>query len=69
MDHDEKLRLEARIAEIEHRIESAEGADRAELEAHLEAALRKLREADFDAGASGGADDDEDGDAFDNMPV
>ncbi|MFP4404132.1 hypothetical protein [Rhodosalinus sp.] len=68
MDRDDIRRIEAQIEEIEAEIEAAEGADRAELQAHLEAALRKLRaaNAEFD-GAAG--DDDDDDDAFDNMPV
>jgi guanylate kinase len=69
MDRDEIRRIEARIEEIEAEIEAAEGADRAELQTHLEAALRKLRAAN--AELDGSADDEEgdDGDDFDNMPV
>jgi hypothetical protein len=67
MDREEIRRLEAQIEEIEAEIEAAEGADRAELQTHLEAALRKLKAANA---ALGGDEDDpgDDGD-FDNMPI
>ena len=67
MDRDEIEALEARIEEIETEIEAAEGADRAELQAHLEAALRKLREANADLGGDEGTGEEDDG--FDNVPV
>lgn len=70
MDRDEIQRIEAQIEEIEAEIEAAEGADRAELQAHLEAALRKLRAAN--AALDDSKDDDgeeNDGDEFDNLPV
>jgi BMFP domain-containing protein YqiC len=67
MDRDEIEALEARIEEIEAEIEAAEGADRAELQAHLEAALRKLREANADLGDDEGTGEEDDG--FDNVPV
>ncbi|RBI82879.1 hypothetical protein DRV85_17790 [Rhodosalinus halophilus] len=67
MDREEIRRLEAQIEEIEAEIEAAEGADRAELQTHLEAALRKLKAAN----AALGEDEDEPGDDgdFDNMPI
>jgi chromosome segregation ATPase len=67
MDREEIRRLEAQIEEIEAEIEAAEGADRAELQAHLEAALRKLKAAN----AALGEDEDDPGDdgGFDNVPV
>lgn len=69
MDRDEIQRLEAQIEEIEAEIEAAEGADRAELQAHLEAALRKLRAANADDDAADDDGEPDDGDEFDNMPV
>lgn len=70
MDRDEIQRIEAQIEEIEAEIEAAEGADRAELQAHLEAALRKLRAANaaLDDNKDGDGEED-DGDEFDNLPV
>ena len=72
MDRDEIEALEARIEEIEAEIEAAEGADRAELQAHLEAALRKLHEANAELGGDGDTGEEgtgEEDDGFDNVPV